>query len=370
MERSDRFQSHHLPGAFMRSKSPVFLDDALFDQLAAALLEASDLEGLVRPLLNLLQTITGLESTYFTTIDPTRQIQTVLYAQNTDRLFIPEGAQADWQDTLCKRALEQDRHVNNDVAQTWGDSAAAQALGIATYASAPIYVAEDELYGTLCAAGGSRVDLSPKALQSLKLFASIIARQIERERLIALLQQENAHLSQNSLLDPLTGLLNRRGLEAQLPRLQAQADRQSCCVMVAFIDLDGFKEINDRHGHPAGDAFLRQVGQRLQGGLRSSDVIARYGGDEFVVAVCAGQQEAQQESVLRDRLFALTRGLYALEQTRVDYPGASIGVATCRQGSSDIHDLLKRADQAMYAHKRQRKLRVVTQASSHRASTG
>ena len=100
----------------MLSMPPISLDDPLFDQLAAALLEASDLEGLVRPLLNLLQTITGLESTYFTTIDPARQTQTVLYAQNTDRLSVPEGAQADWQDTLCKRALEQDRHVNNDVA--------------------------------------------------------------------------------------------------------------------------------------------------------------------------------------------------------------------------------------------------------------
>lgn len=243
----------------MSSVSPAIADDALFDRLSAALLQATDLEGLVRPLLALLQSITGLESTYFTIIDPARLTQTVLYATNTAHLLIPEGAQADWQDTLCRRALEQGRLFNNAVAQTWGDCVAAQSLGIATYASAPVYVADLELYGTLCAAGGSQTEVSPKALQTLKLFAGIIARQIERERLIALLQEENARLSQDNLLDPLTGLLNRRGLEEHLPRLLAQAQRQYRRMMVAFIDLDGFKQINDVHGHTAGDGFLRQA---------------------------------------------------------------------------------------------------------------
>ena len=333
----------------------VTSDESLFDQLASALLDARDLEGLVRPLLGLLQTITGLESTYFTTIDLARQTQVVVYAKNVDRLTIPEGAQVDWDDTLCKRALEQDQPFNNAVAQTWGDSAAAKALGIASYVSAPVYVAENTLYGTLCGADSRRVDLPPKALQSLKLFASIIARQIERERLIALLRQENTRLSQDSQRDPLTGLLNRRGLEQQLQQLLHQADRRVCSVMVAFIDLDGFKQINDVHGHATGDAFLREVGQRLQHGLRAGDVIARYGGDEFVVAVCGQAQAPQHEQALRNRLFDLTRGTYALEQTRLDYPGASIGVASYQQGAMDWQGLLDRADQAMYTDKSQRK---------------
>lgn len=100
----------------MSSVSPAIADDALFDRLSAALLQATDLEGLVRPLLALLQSITGLESTYFTIIDPARLTQTVLYATNTAHLLIPEGAQADWQDTLCRRALEQGRPFNNAVA--------------------------------------------------------------------------------------------------------------------------------------------------------------------------------------------------------------------------------------------------------------
>lgn len=339
----------------MLPSSPTLSDEALFDQLSTTLLEAVDLEGLVRPLLKLLQAITGLESTYFTSIDLERQTQTVLYATNTDQLRIPEGIQVDWQDTLCKRALEQDRLVNNAVSQTWGDSAAARALGIETYASAPINVVSGELYGTLCAAGRQPVELSPKALQSIKLFASIIARQIERERLIALLQQENARLSHTNLLDPLTGLLNRRGLEEHLPRLLAMSQRQQRRVMLAFIDLDGFKQINDAYGHPAGDAFLRQVGQRLKNGLRASDVLARYGGDEFVVAICVDPQAVHHESALRDRLFALTRGLYALEQGQLDYPGPSIGIAVCHPGSTDLAGLLKRADEAMYAQKIQRR---------------
>ncbi|MDD4886088.1 MAG: hypothetical protein PHO64_04095 [Thiomonas sp.] len=79
----------------MPSIPSAISDDALFDRLSAALLQATDLEGLVRPLLALLQSITGLESAYFTAIDPARQTQTVLYASNTAHLQTPEGAQAD-----------------------------------------------------------------------------------------------------------------------------------------------------------------------------------------------------------------------------------------------------------------------------------
>jgi len=102
---------------------------------------------------------------------------------------------------------------------------------------------------------------------------------------------------------------------------------------------------------------LRQVGQRLKRGLRASDVIARYGGDEFVVAVCVEAQSVQHEIALRDRLFDLTRGLYSLDQTQLDYPGPSIGIASSRPGSTDLAGLLKRADLAMYAEKTLRKQR-------------
>ncbi|MGC8703340.1 MAG: GGDEF domain-containing protein [Thiomonas sp.] len=100
---------------------------------------------------------------------------------------------------------------------------------------------------------------------------------------------------------------------------------------------------------------MRQVGLRLKNGLRASDVLARYGGDEFVVAICVDPEAVHHESALRERLFELTRGQYLLDHGALDYPGPSIGIAVCHPGSTDMAGLLKRADQAMYAQKLQRR---------------
>ena len=102
----------------------------LFAPLADTLTTATSLEGLVRPLLELLEVASGLESTYMTTIDETVGVQHVLYSRNSRSLIIPEGLTVPWGDTLCKRALEEGRSYTDDVAGCWGDSDAAQALGV------------------------------------------------------------------------------------------------------------------------------------------------------------------------------------------------------------------------------------------------
>ena len=115
------------------------LDRRLIVQLADSITDAHSLEQLVRPLLALLESATGLESTYMTAIDEAAGLQHVLYARNSSSLQIPEGLSVPWGDTLCKRALEEDRSYSDDVAERWGDSGAARELGIATYASTPIH---------------------------------------------------------------------------------------------------------------------------------------------------------------------------------------------------------------------------------------
>jgi diguanylate cyclase len=186
----------------------------------------------------------------------------------------------------------------------------------------------------------------------LDSFATMIGQQVERENLLVRLRQANVELGAVALTDPLTGLHNRRALIAELARALARAQRDGQRVHVAFVDLDGFKAINDRHGHDVGDAFLHAVGARLAAALRGGDFLARYGGDEFVVIAPADDEGAA--AAIGERFAAATRGRYELAGNTLDYPGASVGVATAEPGDSSDR-VLARADQAMYAVKRARR---------------
>ncbi len=108
----------------------------------------------------------------------------------------------------------------------------------------------------------------------------------EVERLAAQLEQSRARivdLEAKVDIDPLTDLLNRRGFERELKRSVAYVKRYGTSAALLFLDLDGFKPVNDRHGHAAGDAVLKAVAAALVRHVRASDVVARLGGDEFVV---------------------------------------------------------------------------------------
>jgi diguanylate cyclase len=326
-------------------------------RLSDSLASATSLRGLTVPLLELLETVTGFESTYLTAIDFEHDVQEVQLARNTSALTIPEGLVVPWGDTLCKRALDEGRPFADDVAACWGDSGAAKELGIRSYASAPV-MAEGAVCGTLCAASKSRLSLSDEAKSTLQLFARLIGRQIERERLLGRLTKANIELSALASTDALTGLPNRRLLMEELRRVLARGEREGSLVLVAMIDLDNFKSINDTHGHEAGDAFLAAIGQRLQTALRATDLLGRLGGDEFVAVgpgPAASQDVAGASQSWCQRLAASTRGRVAIGATSLDYAGASVGVAAILPGQADADEALRRADAAMYAAKQRRR---------------
>ena len=151
--------------------------------------------------------------------------------------------------------------------------------------------------------------------------------------------------------DPLTGLPNRHRLQCELQYAIAHATQTGDGLAVLYLDLDGFKAVNDRGGHDAGDLLLREVAQRLQQGLRKGDLVARVGGDEFI-ALLPGCQDAEGARAVADGLraclnppFTLPDGLFRLD--------ASIGIACFPADGSDPDTLLAHADRAMYAAKRQ-----------------
>lgn len=329
----------------------------VLNKLAVAVSEEDDLETLVRSLLELLEAVTGLESTYLTHIDTESGFQRIVYARNSKELSIPEGLTVPWGDTLCKRALDEGRMFSDDVMHQWGDSEAASALGLTTYISEPVHIGDNELYGTLCGASTQKVAVSDEARHLLSMFGKLIARQLERDQLLATLRREHITLREYALTDPLTGIPNRRAIEAELKRSLANADRTGNIIHLAFIDLDGFKSINDTYGHDAGDRFLIEMAKRLNDGLRDGDFVARIGGDEFVVfgAACSSDHTAARKAI-QTRLEGLTRGRFNLGGAdSIDYGGASVGVVTSEPGMKDSSDLLARADEAMYGVKKARR---------------
>jgi diguanylate cyclase (GGDEF)-like protein len=148
--------------------------------------------------------------------------------------------------------------------------------------------------------------------------------------------------------DALTGLVNRRGLQEHLS-VALQTARADNPVAVYLIDLDGFKPINDRHGHDVGDALLVAVGKRLQSQLRHSDVVARLGGDEFVV-LARGLGSDAAALALGDKLVAAFQSPLDALGYRCTV-GLTVGCALAPQDGVTSESLLKRADEALYAGK-------------------
>lgn len=333
--------------------------DTILQALSVQVTEARDLESLTRPLLEMLETVTGLESTYLTQIDLEQSAHHILYARNSAALQIPEGGSVEWSDTLCRRALDEGRLYAADVADRWGDSAAARAMGIRTYMSSPVRTSSGSLYGTLCGASAEHKPLVTGSEHLIAFFARLIAEHVEREQLLQQLQQANNELSRQALSDPLTGLPNRRALMLELHRLFSLLKRTGHPLLISFIDLDGFKAINDTHGHDAGDLLLQTMAQQLAGALRSGDLLARVGGDEFV-AVGMGPlsgEETVEAAVhcFQRRLFAQSQVQLPLASQVLNYPGASVGVVAVDPASISIDDALRQADACMYAVKRQRR---------------
>jgi diguanylate cyclase (GGDEF)-like protein len=177
----------------------------------------------------------------------------------------------------------------------------------------------------------------------------------EVERLAAELERSRARIADleaKAEIDPVTELLNRRGFARELKRAVAYVKRYGARAALLFLDLDGFKAVNDRHGHAAGDAVLVAAAKALVRQVRASDVVARLGGDEFVVLLwnISGPAALAKAAALEPTVYAaaVQWGPSTLAV------GASAGVALI--GALDTEaELLARADAAMYARKAARR---------------
>ena len=211
-------------------------------------------------------------------------------------------------------------------------------LTVVAYAGFPIFAPSGHVLGSLCA-----IDATPRVwqrdhLEALADIAALVGSELERRELVR-------RLAIDARTDALTGMDNRRAWDDELPGALRAAERLGHPLSVVIIDIDFFKSFNDRHGHPAGDAALRDIGQRWRAQTRDIDVLARIGGEEFGLVLPGCDSAGAQ--VVADRL-------------RADMPPgltASAGIAAFAPGTT-ADALVAAADRALYQAKRDGRDRV------------
>ncbi len=206
----------------------------------------------------------------------------------------------------------------------------------------------------LQALGGLPLEPSPPHIEGAWQERRVFLKALNEEQLgVWLLVIHGANVQSQPLAEPLsatgdalTGLPDRRSLELELAR------RFATCPVVPFallfVDLNRFKQVNDSQGHLAGDRTLRVVAQRLQSALRDGDLVARFGGDEFIVVVDAIESRTSLEPIVRRLEESLDAPLARADNLTVS---ASIGAAFSSDGHQSPNEMIEAADRDMYARK-------------------
>lgn len=198
-------------------------------------------------------------------------------------------------------------------------------------------------------AHGGRVNLLPESRDELGRLGASFNKMVQDLHT----QTERAErFSLKAKTDSLTGLLNRESLEQELAKAMAAADEAERLLAVVFVDLNGFKRINDEHGHDVGDEILTAISGRLKASFRKSDLIFRTGGDEFVLLVGGLRSVAESEELLLRVQSKICEPIHVGVRSQL-HISASMGVVYYPlMDAQEPNDILAMADRAMYAAKR------------------
>jgi diguanylate cyclase (GGDEF)-like protein len=249
------------------------------------------------------------------------------------------------EDTVCLRVVEAGTALHTPDIRRDARFAGHGMPDVAGYAGSPVQDPDGVVVGTVCAFDPAPRTVEGSALEALRSVARLVSEFISLHRLSGELEHDATH-------DPLTRLANRALMSDRLRHAMSSRDRRAGEPVVAVLDLDGFKPVNDLHGHAAGDRVLVEIAQRLRRALRPGDLVARLGGDEFVVIVEHLSPEEDPQVFAEElgaRLVAAVREPIVLGPATVAV-GASVGVVCARPGELS-YEVLGRADALMFSRK-------------------
>ncbi len=237
-------------------------------------------------------------------------------------------------------------HCWFDLEARWEPDARTRVPGRMAIASEPMQGADGERLGDLHLSLAFHITDPEEMREALQAGARLAELAITTQRLY----QDLRHRSE---YDQLTEVPNRFSFERKVTELLGKVKREGGNLALIYVDLDRFKDVNDRFGHHVGDLFLQQVAQRLKSQLRGNDMLARIGGDEFIVLLpgVRGRKEAEEVAQRLERCF---EDEFALNGYRLQ-GAASIGLAMAPEDGMDKEELQRVADMAMYLRKEQKK---------------
>jgi diguanylate cyclase (GGDEF)-like protein len=212
-------------------------------------------------------------------------------------------------------------------------------------------VHQKETLGILFVDDGTARMLAAEDLEALEIIASFAAIAISHARM-------HREVSHRAVTDGLTGLFNRRYFEELLDRELQRAERHGREFSLALVDVNDFKLYNDRYGHQAGDEALAALGAALRTSLRSSDLAARYGGDEMVVILPETRLEKAYQLFSKRVRNAMGEALRSLSPDRTAI-GVTVGIASYPQDGKDAHDLVLAADRALLDAKKHKHTHMI-----------
>jgi diguanylate cyclase (GGDEF)-like protein len=212
---------------------------------------------------------------------------------------------------------------------------------------------------------GKVVVSGPRSLVAAEDQQEVYATLSELATLAVERLQLHQQLVHHSTHDPLTELPNRRLCDSKLQSALEDAVRQEGQLAIVYIDLNGFKQVNDRYGHKIGDLYLKEIGARLHVQMRSADTLARIGGDEFLVI--APVTQSTSATALVKRLQACFEQPFQLDEHKIE-GSASFGLALYPQDGNTAEELKRNADQSMYCAKR--KAAEMPEAASRTGTSG
>jgi diguanylate cyclase (GGDEF)-like protein len=222
------------------------------------------------------------------------------------------------------------------------------------YAGHPLQAPDGSHVGTLCVIDHEPRTLAAGDLEMLRDLAAVAESELRVTALSAAQTEligERDTLRRKAMLDPLTGLWNRGAVFEVLDRELLRAERARQPLAVIMADIDSFKAINDRHGHAAGDAALAEVARRLRAGVRSSDAVGRYGGEEFLLVLAGCDEPTAADAGEHLRVLVAEEPVVAAGRPLAVTVSLGVAATLPGAGAPGAADLVAAADRALYRAK-------------------